>query len=135
MSDINGQEVIELTGAFCHTAVRADRTGDERQRILLRNHIECIRVQALIDQTDILGDILTDRASAVTRRRIAVKQRHLFLRLAGGQRLDGLLKMRLSFNALLQRFDRFCFRTVERAVFFCAEYHRQLVEAVITAGL
>ena len=41
-------------------------------------------------EADILGDILVDRAAALTRSHIAVEQRYPAIVLAGGDRLDGL---------------------------------------------
>ena len=82
--------LVEVSRALVHAVVGADGAGDKGQGVLLQNHPQSSLVFALTAELDILGDILTNGAAALAGRRIAVKERHLFIELSPGQGLDGL---------------------------------------------
>lgn len=93
-ADLDGI-LIEIAGALAHAAVRADRAGDERQSVALRDEGQRLVIQALAAQLEILGDVLRDGAAAAAGSGVAVEPGHLFLGLARGQRLDGLAVVRI----------------------------------------
>ena len=87
--------LIEIAGALAHAAVRADRAGDERQGVALRDEGQRLVIQALAAQLEILGDVLCDGAAAAAGGGVAIEPGHLFLGLARGQRLDRLAVVRI----------------------------------------
>ncbi len=90
VTDIYRAEIIEVARALAHAAVRADETRGKGQRVLLQDDLQRLFVALELYEADILGDILVDRAAALTRSHIAVEQRYPAIVLAGGDRLDGL---------------------------------------------
>ena len=82
--------LVEVSRALVHAVVGADGAGDKGQGVLLQNHPQGSLVFALTAELNILGDVLADGAAALAGRRIAVKERHLFIELPPGQGLDGL---------------------------------------------
>ncbi len=89
VADVDGL-VVEVARALALAAVRADSAGDERQGVLLGDELQRGGVEALAAELEVFGNILFNGAAALAGGLEAVKQRHLFTALAGGQRLDGL---------------------------------------------
>ena len=127
--------LIEIAGALAHAAVRADRAGDERQSVALRDKGQRLVIQALAAQLEILGDVLCDGAAAAAGGGVAIEPRHLFLGLARGQRLDGLAVVRIRAAGGGQSRNGLGVRAVKRAERHAGRLFGHLGQAVIAARL
>ena len=126
---------IEVAGALAHAAVRADRAGDERQGVALRDEGQRLVIQALAAQLEILGDVLRDGAAAAAGGGVAIEPGYLFLGLARGQRLDGLAVVRVRAAGGGQGRNGLSVRAVERAERHAGSLFGHLGQAVVAARL
>ena len=115
--------------------MRADRAGDERQSVALRDKGQSLVIQALAAQLEILGDVLCDGAAAAAGGGVAIEPGYLFLGLARGQRLDGLAVVRVRAAGGGQSRNGLGVRAVERAERHTGRLFGHLGQAVVAARL
>ena len=126
---------VEIARAAVLAAVCADGAGDERQRVLLSDELQCRAVKTLAAELDILGDVLMDGAAALARRSEAVDEGHGLRALARGDGLDGLEMMHVGVRrgAHLRNGSRV--GAGEGAVGKRLDLFDHLRKAVVSAGL
>ena len=95
IADMDGF-IIEVAGALVLAAVRADRAGQERQRVLFRDQLQRRAVQSAADKFHVLRNVLMNWAAALAGCGEAVDEGHLVLTLARRQGLDGLEVMEIA---------------------------------------
>ena len=134
VADVDGF-VIEVARALVLAAVRADRAGQERQRVLFRDQLQRRAVQSAADKLHVLRNVLMDGAAALAGCGEAVDEGHLVLTLAGRQGLDGLEVMEVAVAGGGHIADRGGIRAIERVIRQLFRLFDHLGQTVVSAGL
>ena len=125
---------IEIPCTFIHTIMCADRTGDERKRVLLHDHFHRFLILAVAHHFQICRDILMDRASLFTRRHITVDQRNFLFHLAGRKWFHCFDMVRICHRVFRKFLRRFHIDSLKYdALFF--QFFRHLDRTQISARL
>ena len=125
--------LIEIAGAFSHARVGADCSRDERERVLLRDHLQCLFVFSCFHKLQVRRDILMDGTSLFARSGEAVQERHLFFHLSRRQGLHCLHMIRAHLR--VRRKLRRLFRTDHgKYILLLLQERRHLRGPVVSAG-
>ena len=132
-ADIDGF-LIEIAGTFAHTRMGADRSRNERERILLCDDLHGLFVFPVFYKLQVRRDILMDRTSFLTGCGKAVQKRHLLLHLPGRERFHRFHVMGIGLCRVHQTLHRLRVDAIEYGAFFFQK-GRHLVHPVVSARL
>ena len=132
---MNKRELVRFLKEHPQKEMSVAALADFQFQILLQDDLKRLLVHFLFDQMHIGRDILMDRTAALTRRRVAIEQRHGLAVFARGHRLDGLAETLMLHAPLLQRGDLGGIGTGERLIVADAQGIRHARHVGVAARL